>query len=228
MATCGSRTTFNSFFRRLVELRRTASSPSSTFRFFGRRYSKRHGRSGRSSLWFTEFLRDKIGRITPLGVVTEFGLTPGTAPEAITTGPDGNLWFTGLGRIGRITPAGVVTEFTAGITAGALIQGITAAPDGNLWFTEYNDRIGRITPQGNVTEFAFGVTPGAGPVSITTGPDGNLWFTEFNGDRIGRITLGPISSPMEIPTTRPWTLLLLSALILTLTAAASAAIRDVR
>src|SRR5262245_26211248 len=33
--------------------------------------------------------------------------------EGITTGPDGNLWYTSFnnGKIGRVTPAGVVTEF---------------------------------------------------------------------------------------------------------------------
>ena len=41
--------------------------------------------------------------------ITQFttSLTPGSAPVDITTGPDGNLWFTqsGLtGGIGRITP----------------------------------------------------------------------------------------------------------------------------
>ena len=61
---------------------------------------------------------NRIGRITPAGVVTEFsaGIT-GNISGAITAGPDGNLWFTesagasGSDRIGRITPAGAVTEF---------------------------------------------------------------------------------------------------------------------
>src|SRR4029453_18259009 len=70
-------------------------------------------------------------------VVTEFsaGITAGAAPNFITAGPDGNLWFTELfgNRIGRITPAGVVTELSAGITAAAAPFGITAGPDGNLW-----------------------------------------------------------------------------------------------
>ena len=90
--------------------------------------------------------------------VTEFsaGITPGSRPEGITAGPDGNLWFTEFngGRVGRITPAGVVTEFSAGITPGSSPNGITAGPDGNLWFTEFNGgRVGRITPAGVVTEF---------------------------------------------------------------------------
>ncbi len=48
------------------------------------------------NLWFTERNLDRIGRITPAGVVTEFGT--GISPDAnlrrITAGPDGNLWFT--------------------------------------------------------------------------------------------------------------------------------------
>jgi streptogramin lyase len=154
------------------------------------------------NLWFTEPDGNRIGRITPLGVATEFsaGITAGAGPYDITAGPDGNLWFTErVGRIGRITPDGVVTEFSAGITANAHPYGITAGPDGNLWFTEPGSPfgyrgIGRITPLGVVTEFSAGIS--GVPGQITAGPDGNLWFTErvvkllssslFS--RIGRIT----------------------------------------
>ncbi len=124
-------------------------------------------------------------------VITEFaiGITPGAFPFFVTTGPDGDLWFTeGAGPIGRITPDGAVTEFSAGITPGNLF-GIAAGPDGNLWFTESSiDRIGRITTTGVVTEFSTGISAGAKPFGIVAGPDGNLWFTEFGLDRIGRIT----------------------------------------
>ncbi|MGO9470062.1 MAG: hypothetical protein ACLQVF_38675, partial [Isosphaeraceae bacterium] len=70
-------------------------------------------------------------------------------PDGITTGSDGNLWFTenASGQIGRMTPAGVVTQFalptvpppagspagTAGTTPNP--TAITAGPDGALWFT---------------------------------------------------------------------------------------------
>ena len=60
------------------------------------------------NLWFTEALGNQIGRITTVGVVTEFPTpTADSAPYGITTGPDGNLWFTeNLGnKIGRITLA---------------------------------------------------------------------------------------------------------------------------
>ncbi len=60
------------------------------------------------NLWFTESQGNKIGRITPAGVVTGEFLIPtgGSEPEGITAGPDGNLWFTEFNgnNIGRITP----------------------------------------------------------------------------------------------------------------------------
>ena len=114
------------------------------------------------------------------------GITPNSGLEGITTGPDGNLWFTEevAGKIGRITPHGVVTEFSLGITPDREPWN-TKGPDGNLWFTEINTgKIGRITPQGAVTEFQ--VARPEGPWWITAGPDGNIWFTESNA--IGRIT----------------------------------------
>ena len=79
--------------------------------------------------------------------MTEFSLpVPGRQPSRITSGPDGNLWFTEAGSpggIGRITTAGVVTEFlgggTPGFTADRVPTGITTGADGNLWFTETGD-----------------------------------------------------------------------------------------
>ncbi len=43
------------------------------------------------NLWFTEY-HDRIGRITPAGIITEFstGITSGSSPISITAGPDGN------------------------------------------------------------------------------------------------------------------------------------------
>src|SRR5207302_4789039 len=57
------------------------------------------------NLWFTEYFGNRIGRITPAGVVTEFraGLT-GFTPSGIAIGPDGNLWFTedNADRVGKL------------------------------------------------------------------------------------------------------------------------------
>lgn len=152
------------------------------------------------NIWFTERYGNRIGKITPSGVVTEYstGISAGTYlpssyPTFITVGPDGNLWFTEYygNRIGKITPSGVVTEYSAGITASASPYSITAGLDGNIWFTEWNgNRIGKITPSGMVTEYPVS----ANPYGIAPGPDGNLWFTDNYGDAIGKITPGGVVS----------------------------------
>ena len=120
------------------------------------------------------------------GDVTEFsaGITPGSQPQGIAVGPDGNLWFTEPAghRIGRITPAGVVTEFP--LSADATPVGITVGPDGNLWFTEGAGPgwLGRISTSGVVEEYP---RPGAEAASnlqgIVTGPDGNLFVADPSG-----------------------------------------------
>ena len=58
------------------------------------------------NLWFTEFIANKIGRITPTGTITEFNVpTSSSDPIGITAGPDGNLWFTERSgnKLGRVT-----------------------------------------------------------------------------------------------------------------------------
>ena len=173
------------------------------------------------NLWFTEYGSNKIGRITPAGVITEFAV-PYSAAEAppslpkgfpfpipdnysgpiyIYEGPDGAMWFTepGVNKIGRITMAGVITEFKVP-TRSSLPAVISDGPDGALWFTEAaGNKIGRITTSGVITEFPI-PTPESLPIYITDGPDGNLWFTESNANKIGRITPNGQITEFEIPT----------------------------
>ncbi|MGO9467352.1 MAG: Ig-like domain-containing protein [Isosphaeraceae bacterium] len=148
-------------------------------------------------------------------------------PDGITTGSDGNLWFTenASGQVGRMTPAGVVTQFAlpsvpppAGSPAGTAATtpnptAITAGPDGALWFIGIPGEIGRITTAGVVTEFPLPVVPppaGSSPgtastpataTAIVSGPDGALWFTGVPGE-VGRIsTTGVVTefAVLEIP-----------------------------
>ena len=165
------------------------------------------------ALWFTApsgFPDFFIGRVTTDGQFTGFAPAcdnPDEAcsivPQGITSGPDGNIWFTeGLrNAIVRLTPAGEFTFFTIP-TPGANPHGITVGPDGALWFTEFNgNQIGRIDPSAKrptITE--FGPVTGS-PDRITAGPDGNLWFTEpFPFDnRIGRITPAGVVTEFPVP-----------------------------
>jgi streptogramin lyase len=154
------------------------------------------------NLWFTEWLADKIGRITPSGTISQFQIPTATShPYGITAGPDGNLWFAEEGgdKIGRITPSGTISEFQTP-TANSSPYGITAGPDGNLWFTEsLGNKIGRITPSGTISEFQI-PTRASIPAGITTAREGNLWFTEENVDKIARVTPSGKISEFPIPT----------------------------
>jgi streptogramin lyase len=120
--------------------------------------------------------------------VGEFAVpTANAVPYGITTGPDGNLWFTerGADKVGMINPAShAISEFVLGTTGNAPEQ-ITTGPDGNLWFTEYTGNgLGIINPTTH-TVAGLALGSGSGPKGITLGPDNNLWFTEYDGNRIG-------------------------------------------
>ncbi|MDQ6643101.1 MAG: hypothetical protein M3Y76_01455 [Chloroflexota bacterium] len=131
--------------------------------------------------------------------------TTGSNLAAITSGSDGNIWFTEVtgtsngpvGKIGRITPSGTITEFALPTGNPNGIMGvpidITAGPDGYLWFSDAgNNAIGRITTTGSISEFAL-AAPQSAPEYITSGPGHTLWFSELNsngqGGKLGRLTI---------------------------------------
>jgi streptogramin lyase len=157
------------------------------------------------NIWFTESGRNKIGRITPTGQITEFATrTPSRRPSGITAASDGNLWFAEYafngGAVARITPAGVVTEYPVAannLKVGCGDLAITSGPDGSVWFTEPNSfGIGRVTPAGTLSEFA---ASGTGCVrGLTAGPDGSIWFT--GGTTVGRINPAGAIRQFGLPT----------------------------
>src|SRR5262245_46859305 len=158
-------------------------------------------------------LGGKIGRISTAGTVTEFtiptGADPNGTPNGITTGPDGNLWFTERNSsdhsvIGRLTPNGVYTEFFITNALFSQSGSITVGPDGNLWFTVsgYSSYVGRITTNGAFSGFGDFATNF--PRGITVGPDGNLWLTNYDqqfGDPalITRVTPAGVVTEFPLP-----------------------------
>jgi streptogramin lyase len=154
------------------------------------------------NLWFVELSGNKVGKITPAGVVTEFPLTGlfNPQPFGIAAGIDGNLWFTTLGNlVGKMTPAGDFNVWYIP-TADCLPYGIAAGPDTNLWFMEGGgNKVGKVTEIGAITEFPI-LTSGSVPYGITAGSDGNLWFTESSGNKVGRITPAGVITEFSIPT----------------------------
>jgi virginiamycin B lyase len=135
-------------------------------------------------------------------------LAPAVRVSAMTTGPEGKVWFAGYrgvaqppapplgGVLGSISPGGEVSEFAAG---GEALAGIAVGADGALWSTEpATARIVRVGTSGNVSTFAV---PGGGAElsSIAAGPDGALWFTEGGRDAVGRITTTGEVSEFALP-----------------------------
>jgi len=172
------------------------------------------------NIWYTGFgglipgpsyVSTNIDYITTNGTFPSDGFgTPGDTSSAgeITTGPNGNLWFTdyNLDQIGEITTGGSVTEFPLPKSIIQLTGGITAGPDGNVWFAEggYGSKIGRITPAGAITQFP--IPSGGDAYGITSGADGNLWFMEGGNPtfaNIGRITPAGTITEFPIPSGDP-------------------------
>jgi streptogramin lyase len=167
---------------------------------------------GDGNLWFGEqigFTNNLIEKMTPAGVFTAYplpfsvdlaeGIMYGT-PNAITAGPDGNLWFaTNDGKVGRITPAGTVTGFP--VPGATDLAGITVGPGGTLWFsgeTATHAIVGYMTVVGAAT--IFPVPSGSFGGEITLGPDGNLWFTaDGTGSEICKVTPSGIVSEFPVP-----------------------------
>ena len=117
------------------------------------------------------------------------GASASAEPQGITTGPDGNLWFTNQfnNSIGRSTPTGVITFFTGtGIDSPSGIRGRSRRQHVVHQRHEQLDRPHH-AGRGGLQRFK-GAGTLAWPTGITTGPDGNLWFTNSQNHTIGRIT----------------------------------------
>jgi virginiamycin B lyase len=115
--------------------------------------------------------------------------TPGAA--GITTGPDGQLWFS-ESNANKIVRAVVPARPPTVANFPPLGGGIALGPDGALWFVGGGDEltvdnIGRITTTGGSSLYPI-PTVGFGGGSIVAGSDGALWFTETYNNKIGRIT----------------------------------------
>jgi streptogramin lyase len=148
-------------------------------------------------LWFVDYEAGvaSIARITPAGTITGFGashgLNAGSEPNAMTLGPEGDMWFTDAGStyaIGKVTPSGEITEYKT--SPSTMPDDITAGVDGNLWFTSDFGPIGRITPSGAISEFSAGLQMNADPDAIAPGPEGDVWFDDqyANQRGIGKVS----------------------------------------
>lgn len=88
-------------------------------------------------VWFTERNGDKIAEVVGK-TIREFKINvPGSYPEALAPGSDGDLWFTmsQAGEVGHIDPVTGKIGSLLKLTSGSIPNGIAAGFNKNLWFT---------------------------------------------------------------------------------------------
>ena len=130
-----------------------------------------------------ERYQNGIARMTTQGQVTEFtSLFSSAQPWGITTGSDGNIWFSEAGnqRVGRITPQGTVTEFPA---TTMWVRDLCPGPDGEIWIAiAGNGHLGHMSTTGVASQVTY-----VNGQYCTTGPDGNMWYSVLSSNQIARI-----------------------------------------
>lgn len=154
------------------------------------------------SMYFTDLLTSRVGRITPDGTLTEyllpsqFGPAGNARPIAVYVRPDGVAVVSEEAghAYAYVLASGTVEELPLNPT-NAQAAALTYDRLGTLW-VQYNtpDQIGRVESDGSLTPFPI-PTAGAVQHRIIIGPDGELWFTELGKDKIGRMVTGHASGP---------------------------------
>jgi virginiamycin B lyase len=170
----------------------------STFAFFSKPITAASPDSGilrittnGGNLWFSEeqLTTSPIVKMTPTGLATAYPLpTANAVVEAVTRGPDGNVWFTEFhaSKIGKITPLGHITEYKTPFDPLQSVD-IKTGADGNLWFGTDFHGIGRATVAGKINFFSI-KNDATQPTALTPGPNKTMWFLEWAGNNVGFIT----------------------------------------
>ncbi len=148
------------------------------------------------NIWFGTSSQH-IGKMTPGGAFTDFGLIPepGCFPDqlAFDAASPPNVWFDCLGtdKLGRLNmPAGTYDMFVTP-TANSGPSGITVDFTGIVWSIERNaHNVVRLDPalavpntSNGITEFAI-PTPPAGPETVKVCGK-RVWFSELSVAEIG-------------------------------------------
>ena len=143
---------------------------------------------------------------TRSGAVTEYcpaePYGPFSGGGAMTSGADGNLWYTDSAqKVTRFTisSGGVTTFGTPSSPNNIAYEALRRGTDGNLWYVA-NYTLGRISMDGQYKEFDLPKDKGF-VAAIATGPGGVLWVTMGNGTLLkGTIPSDPAQAPtlMEV------------------------------
>lgn len=146
------------------------------------------------SLWFTEQMANKLGRLDPKsGEFKEYPL-PGdknAGPHGLIADKDGNIWFTANfgGYIGKLDPkTGKVTEYKMPVEKADDPHTAVFDAQGILWFTvQGGNMVGRLDPQTGKIELKEVPTEAALPYGIQVNSEGVPIFCELGTHKMGAI-----------------------------------------
>ncbi len=153
------------------------------------------------NLWFAE-VRNRVGRITPAGAISEFDVPAGMTPFQVTGTPDGRILVTGTAASGppqnqaytalvaTVTAGGKVASAGAPGTAG-IETNVGVTSDGKVWLPAKGlTRLVQTDLSGTPTGKSIDLGS-AQADDVTVGPDGSVWFTSTKPTPlVGRIATG--------------------------------------
>src|SRR5260370_266802 len=135
------------------------------------------------SLWFTEQLQNKLGRLDPAsGTVKEYALqVEESGPHGLVADARGEMWCAenGKGEMGKRDPQSGETKVYK-VPESARPRRMAINAEDKIYFTDYNGgNLGRLDPAtGAVKMWPSPSGAGAAPYGITITPDGMVWYSE--------------------------------------------------
>ncbi len=145
------------------------------------------------SLWFTEQMVSKLGRLDPAtGEFKEFPLKgKNDGPHGLVADRDGNIWYTGnfAAHIGKLDPrSGEVTQYKMPDAKAEDPHSAAFDAQGTLWFTvQAGNMVGRLDPKTGNVDLKQPPTADSHPYGIAVNSKGVPFFCEFNTNKMASI-----------------------------------------
>jgi virginiamycin B lyase len=145
------------------------------------------------SLWFTEQMVSKLGRLDPAtGKFKEYPLKgDNDGPHGLVADRDGNIWYTGnfAAHIGKLNPrSGEVTQYKMPNEKAEDPHTPVFDAQGILWFTvQVGNMVGRLDPKSGKVDLVVAPTKDARPYGIQVNSKGVPYFCEFGTNKMAKI-----------------------------------------
>ena len=145
------------------------------------------------SLWFTEQMVSKLGRLDPAsGQFKEYPLKGANdGPHGLVADRDGMIWYTGnfAAHIGKLDPrTGEVVQYKMPDAKAEDPHTAVFDAQGTLWFTvQVGNMVGRLNPKTGKVELKAAPTQDARPYGIQINSKGVPFFCEFGTNKMAKI-----------------------------------------